>query len=95
MSNGIFSVSYDDAADKWTKRTVISSLVSGSFEHAIWLRDLNGAGALDVIAASDKQKRLQSFSWTRGRAKYEREKLLNHAGSGIFTYNRTTVDGLR
>ena len=91
MSSGIVEVSYDAEADAWSRTQVASSLVSSSFEHAICLRDLDGDGAAEIVVASDKQKRVQSFSWDPESHKYKRSKLVNLPGYTFLTFNMTPL----
>ncbi|MEZ5978624.1 MAG: VCBS repeat-containing protein [Planctomycetota bacterium] len=52
---------FEKDGDTWSRRLVAGSYRSSGFEHAALLRDVDGDGVLDIVAAGDDQKKIQAF----------------------------------
>lgn len=78
-----------DSKGKW-KKTLID-VDSGGYEHATYLKDLDGDGIDEIYVAADNQRKIRRYEWNGKTKTFDRKDILGNPRANI-TWNVVADD---
>lgn len=80
---GIYVIRLRDSGS-WLRQRLARGSVTAGFEHPILVHDLDGDGRDEVLVASDRHRKLQSFRWRPDSAQYARTECMEITTEGFY-----------